>query len=144
MVQRQGGGNDGDGWRDGDSHRATALRNDSNRRCYGDATAMTSMDGRNSDCDGWRNSNSNGWRNGDGDKEATKLMDGAMATTTAMDGGMAIQWQQKAQCQRNGDNVDGLHGGNGNGWRNGHGNRRRCNEVVAMTVLDGATTTAIA
>jgi hypothetical protein len=41
-----------------------------------------------------------------------------------------------AQWQRGGDNGDGRRDGNGDGWRD--------SEVVAMTVMDGATATAIA
>ena len=103
--------------------------------------AMTSMDGRDSDGDGRRDGDGNGWRNSDGDGEVTKLMDSTVAT--AVDGVTATRWQQKAQWQRNGNDFDGLHGGKGNGRRNGDGDGRCDNEVVVMTVLDGATATAI-
>ena len=100
------------------------------------------MDSRNSNGNERRDGNGDGRRNGNGDGEATKLMDGAMAT--AMDGATGMQWQQKAQWRRIGSDVDGLHGGNGGGRRNGNGDGRRDNKVVAMTVLDGGTATAIA
>jgi hypothetical protein len=146
MAQRQGGGDDGDGQFNGNDHHATAMRYNSNRRCYRNATAMMSMDGRNSNGNGRHKGGGNGWRNGDGNGEmtATKLMDGATATVTAMDGGTAMGWQQKAQWQYDGDNVDGLHSGDGDGRHNGDGDGRCNNEVVAMTVMDGAMATAIA
>ena len=158
MAQWQRGGDYGDGRRNGDGNglcdgkvvamtvmdSVTVLRHDSNRRRYGNATAMTSMDGRESNGDGRNDGNGNGRRNGDGDREATKSMDGATALASAMDGAAVTRWLQKAQWQRGGGNVDGLHGGNGDGRRNGNGDGRRDNKVVAMTVLDGATATAIA
>ena len=67
-----------------------------------------------------------------------------MAMATAMDGAMATRWQQKAQWRCDGDDVDGLHGGNGDGRRDGNGDGRRNDKVVAITVLDGASTMAIA
>ena len=89
MARRRGVGDDGDGRRDGDGHRATASHRDGDRRRDGDVTAMTSIDGRDSNGDGRCDSDGNGRRNGDGDGEAMKLMYGAMATATAMDGVMA-------------------------------------------------------
>ncbi len=71
------------------------------------------------------------------------MIDGAVMKETAMDGARATRWQQKAQWQHAGDNVDGLHGGNGGGRRSGNGDGRRDDKVVTMTVLDGATATAI-
>ena len=104
---------------------------------------MTLMDSHDSDGDGRRDGDGNGRRNGDGDGEVTS-MDGTTAAATAMDGATATRWQQKAQWQRDGDDVDGLHGGNGNGQRSGDGDGRRDNKVVMLTVLDGVTATAIA
>ena len=54
------------------------------------------------------------------------------------DGNATAQWQHK------GNNVDRLCVGNGNGCLNSNGNGRRNSEVVAMTVMDSATATAIA
>jgi hypothetical protein len=71
-------------------------------------------------------------------------MDGAMATATLMNGAMVTRWQQKARWEHDGNNVDGLRVGNGDGCLDGNGNGRRDGEVVAMTVMDGATATAIA
>jgi hypothetical protein len=65
-------------------------------------------------------------------------MDGAMATATSMDGAMVTRWQQKARWEQDGNNVVGLRIG-----PDGDGNGRRDGEVVAMTVMDGATATTI-
>ena len=71
------------------------------------------MDGRNGNGDGRCNGNGDGRCNNDGDGEVTKSMDGTTAMATAMDGAMATRWQQKAQWQSDGDDVDGLHDSNG-------------------------------
>ena len=104
------------------------------------------MDGRDRYGDGRCNGkgNGDGERRLDGEATVTKSMDGATATATLMDGAMATRWQQKSQWQSNGDNVDGLHVGNGNGWHNGNRNGRRDGEQVVMTVMDGGMATAIA
>ena len=106
------------------------------------------MDSRNSDGDGWRNNDSGGWRNGDGEGEATKLMDSATATATAtaMDGVMATHWQQKVHWQHGSDSVDGLHGVNGDGRRDGNGDGRHNGngDRGATKLMDGAAVTATA
>ena len=141
MARWQGGDNDGDGQRYGDGHHAIALRHIGNRRRYGNATAMTLMDGCNGDGNRWRNGN--GDRRRDGEAMAMKSMDDNTGTGTLMDGMTATRWRQKAQWQRNGNNVDGLRGGNGDGWRDSNV-IGCCNaKVVAMTVMDNATATAI-
>ena len=147
MAQRRGGGDEGDGRHEGDSHLATAFCQDGDRRRYdNNTTAMMLMGGHNSNGDGWRDGDGNGRNNGNGDGEAMRLMAGttAMAIATAIDGVMVTQCRQKAQWQRNGNDVDGLHGGNSNGRRNRDGEGRRDGKVVAMGVLDRAMATAIA
>ena len=121
MAQRRGGGNDGDGRREGDGHCMTASRQDSDRRHYGVTTAMTSMDGHDSDGDGRRNGNGDGRLNGDCDGEVTKLMYSATATAMAMDGATATRWRP--------------------GQRNG--NRRRNGDTTAMTLMDCTVATAM-
>ena len=64
---------------------------------------------------------------------ADRRRDGNAATLPAMDGTAAAAMDGR---QRGGDNGDGQHGGDDNGWCNG--------KVVAMMVMDGATVTAIA
>ena len=134
----------------GDSNCVIALHHNSNRRCYSNAMAMMLIDGRDGNGDGRRNGNGNGWCNGNSDRRrdrkamATKLIDGTTATAMLMGGTVVTWWQQKVQWQHKGNNVDRLCVGNGNGCLNSNGNGRRNSEVVAMTVMDSATATAIA
>ena len=124
------------------------MRHIGNRRLYSDATPMMLMDGRGGNSNGRRNGNDNGWRNNEGHKRrdgeamANKLMD--TVTATLMDGATATRWRQKAGWRRDGDNVDGLHGCNGDGWSDGNVNGWRNAKVMVMMLMDGATATAIA
>jgi hypothetical protein len=63
----------------------------------------------------------------------TTVMDGA--TLTAMDGTTAMQWQWKAQQQRNSND--------GNGWWDGDSDGGRDGNAMPMTVMDGAIVTAM-
>ncbi len=95
--------------------------------------ALTKTSHRDGDGDGQRNGNGNG-RHED-NTTATTVMDGAMATATAIDGATATQWQRKARWQHEGNDGNGRHNGNGDG--------RRGSNAMAMMAMDGATVMAM-
>jgi hypothetical protein len=94
-----------------------------------------------------RNGNGDGRHNGDGDGRhddnttATTVMDGATATVTAMDGATAMQWQRKAQWQREGNDGDGRRDSNGSGRHGGNAMAMAAMDGATAMVMDGATKT---